>query len=347
MTPPAAILHRALAQPESMMALSAEAWNALIRVGRAERLLGSVAARAEMVWDRLPKGARTCLSEERDLIASDHLHARWEIDRAAHALSRIGCPVILMKGSAYLHAGLPPAAGRRIGDLDILVPRAALPEVEAALMAHGWVQAKENAYDDHYYRAWMHEIPPMVHAERGGVIDVHHTILPLTARLTPDAAALIESRVTVDAGLFVLGPETMLLHSAAHVAYDGEFEGGNRNLWDIHQLATHFAHAEGFWARLGAAATLHQLGAPMARALRLSQRLYGTKVPADMTGRFDLVDRLALRKLRGRDRFGHQNARVSDRLLYMRGHWLRMPPLMLARHLTRKAFRRKAPAQPV
>jgi hypothetical protein len=61
----------------------------------------------------------------------------------------------------------------------------------------------------------------------------------------------------------------------------------------------------------------------------------------------DLVDRLALRKLHGRDRFGHQGAKISDRLLYIRGHWLRMPPLMLAQHLGRKALRRKAQAQPV
>lgn len=337
---PAAILHRALADPASMRALSADEWNALIRVGRAERLLGTVAARAAPpLWDALPEGARTCLAEERELIRADHLAARWEIDRAALALENVGCPVILMKGSAYLHAGLAVAEGRRIGDLDILVPRDALPAVEAALLAHGWVPAKENAYDDHYYRAWMHELPPMVHKERGGVIDVHHTILPLTARLKPDADALIESRVPAGNGLFVLGPETMLLHSAAHVAYDGEFEGGARNLWDIHSLATDFARADGFWDRLAAAADRHQLRAPLSRALRLARRLYGTAVPEALVGRMDLVDRLALRKLHGRDRFGRQGAKISDRLLYIRGHWLRMPPLMLAQHLARKALR--------
>ena len=344
---PAAILHRALSKPESMRGLSADDWNALIRVGRAERLLGTVAERAVPLWDALPAGAQTCLTEERDITRGDHLAARWEIDRAALALRNVGCPVILMKGSAYLHAGLPAAQGRRIGDLDILVPRAALPAVEAALLAHGWLQAKENAYDDHYYRTWMHELPPMVHKERGGVIDVHHTILPLTARLKPDADALIESRVAVADGLFVLGPAEMLLHSAAHVAYDGEFEGGTRNLWDIHCLASDFAQTPGFWDRLTEATDRHQLRVPLSRALRLARRLYGTDVPETLVGRMDLVDRLALRKLHGRDRFGHQGAKLSDRLLYMRGHWLRMPPLMLAEHLARKAFRRKERAQPV
>lgn len=344
---PAAILHRALAEPESMRELSADDWNALIRVGRAERLLGTVAARAVPLWDALPEGARTCLAEERDITRGDHLAASWEINRAALALRNVGCPVILMKGSAYLHAGLAAAEGRRIGDLDILVPRAALPAVEATLLAHGWIQAKENAYDDHYYRAWMHELPPMVHKERGGVIDVHHTILPLTARLKPDADTLIESRVAVAGGLFVLGPVEMLLHSAAHVAYDGEFEGGTRNLWDIHCLATDFAQTPGFWERLAETADRHQLRTPVSRALRLARRLYGTYVPEALVGRMDFVDRLALRKLHGRDHFGHQSAKLSDRLLYIRGHWLRMPPLMLAQHLLRKSLRRKEQAQPV
>ena len=37
-------------------------------------------------------------------------------------------------------------------------------------------------YDDAYYRDHMHELPPLIHKERDRMIDVHHTILPLTAR---------------------------------------------------------------------------------------------------------------------------------------------------------------------
>ena len=147
--------------------------------------------------------------------------------------------------------------------------------------------------------------------------------------------------------LFVLGPAEMLLHSAAHVAYDGEFEGGTRNLWDIHCLATDFSRDDTFWDGLAETADRHELRVPLSRALRLARRLYGTNVPETLAGRMDLVDRLALRKLHGRDHFGHQGAKISDRLLYIRGHWLRMPPLMLAQHLGRKALRRKAQAQPV
>lgn len=335
---PACLLYRALVEPAVLNQYRATDWNALIRIARAERLLGSVAACIDEAGlaDSLTKGVQSALADEKAIIAFDHLRAGWEIDRARHALQGLGAPVLLLKGSAYLHAGLPPARGRRIGDLDILVPRAALGDAEAMLKAHGWEAVKDDPYDEHYYRAWMHELPPMVHRERGGVIDVHHTILPLTARITPDAGALVASAVPAGGGLSVLGPAEMLLHAAAHLAYDGAFDGGARNLWDIHQLAGFFGARPGFWDDLRAAARRHTLVVPLMRSLRLARMLYGTASPVDMQGSADVVDRLAARKLHGRDAFGIQSARLGDQLLYMRGHWLRMPPLMLARHLIRK-----------
>src|SRR3546814_17512388 len=66
------------------------------------------------------------------------------------------------------------------------------------------------------------------------MIDVHHTILPLTARITPDAAALIADSVVLGNGLRMLAPADMLVHAAAHLFADGDLAGGKRNLWDIH-----------------------------------------------------------------------------------------------------------------
>src|SRR3546814_17950409 len=69
--------------------------------------------------------------------------------------------------------------------------RASRPDaVEAGLIAAGWEWVKPDPYDDQYYRRWMHEVPPLTHKERDRMIDVHHTILPLTARQTPDAEVI-------------------------------------------------------------------------------------------------------------------------------------------------------------
>jgi len=46
---------------------------------------------------------------------------RWEVNRIGHALAEIGVRVVLLKGAAYLMAGLPGSRGRVVSDTDILV----------------------------------------------------------------------------------------------------------------------------------------------------------------------------------------------------------------------------------
>ena len=130
-----------------------------------------------------------------------------------------------MKGAGYVLGGIANARGRLSSDIDILVPKAALPDVELALAKAGWLGMKLDDYDQQYYRRWMHEIPPLRHRHRATVIDVHHTILPLTLRITPDADALISDALPVPVGshtAYVLTLEDMVIHAAVHAFYDGE-----------------------------------------------------------------------------------------------------------------------------
>lgn len=34
----------------------------------------------------------------------------------------------------------------------------------------GWKMKAEDNYDEHYYRGWMHELPPMQHNVRGTLL---------------------------------------------------------------------------------------------------------------------------------------------------------------------------------
>ncbi|MFT2612616.1 hypothetical protein, partial [Escherichia coli] len=49
-----------------------------------------------------------------------------------------------------------------------------------------------------------------------------------------------------------------------------------------------------------------------------------------------VIDRLYLRRLTARDGWGRQTRKLTRLGFYARSHWLRMPPLMLARHLWTK-----------
>ncbi|MFN3944499.1 MAG: nucleotidyltransferase family protein [Allosphingosinicella sp.] len=331
----ARLLVRALADPPAADGLDAAGWTALIAAARGESLLGSLAFRLE--GRAMPPAAAAILADERRDSARARTQALWEAEMARRALAPRAIPVVLLKGTAFAAAGLDAGIGRSIGDLDILVPRDRIDEAQDALLAAGWERLKaDGSYDDLYYRRWMHELPPLIHKERDRMIDVHHTILPLTARPRPDAAALVADSVALPGGLRTLCPEDMVVHAAAHLFADGDLAGGLRNLWDIDRLVRQFDGAA-FRARLAERMRRHQLGPAVARALRLGARLYGTPVDPALAGRPRLSDRLFEARLLARNGWG-QEARPALRFaFYVRSHWLRMPPLMLARHLWVKA----------
>lgn len=335
-----ALLARALRDPQTVLALDGEGWTALLAIARAEQLIGTLAHRLDGL--ALPPAAARVLEDARASAEQGRIAALWEAEMARRALAGTGIPVILLKGTAFVAAGLSAGVGRAIGDLDILVPRDRIEEAEAALFAGGWEWVKPNAYDDAYYRRWMHELPPMIHRERDRMIDVHHTILPLTARITPDAGALIADSVAVGEGLRMLSPEDMLCHAAAHLFADGDLAGGMRNLWDIDRLFREFAEgAADFELSLYERAAMHGLSAAVARSLRLARALYGTPAtgfaaPVRVDLRLRSSDRLYLRRLLARDGWGRPTRRLTRLGFFVRSHAIRMPPAMLARHLWTK-----------
>ena len=316
----AALLVRALRDPASVAGLDASGWNGLIAAARAERLIGTLAFRLDGVT--VPPALTPILSDARLDAAREARQALWEADRAAQALGDLSVRVVLLKGTAYAAAGLKAGQGRFIGDLDILVPVEAMAAVEQALIAAGWEWVKDDPYDDAYYRQWMHELPPMIHATRDRMIDVHHTILPLTARQTPDAVAMIADAVPVEDGLFVLSPEDRVVHAVAHMLADGDLQGGLRNLWDIHHLL-----ADTDLDILASRAARHGLTSHVRQAQRLAAALYGPGA------RLTLWDRLIRARLLARNGWGRETRKALVFAFFLRSHWLRMPPLMLARHL--------------
>ena len=318
----ARILARALADPASVGGLDAEGWTALLAMARAEQLIGTLAIRVDGL--PMPVAVKGILADARAAAEHGRRAALWEAEMARRALADVDCPVILLKGTAFVAAGLSAGQGRSIGDLDILVPRASIDAVEAALLAAGWEWVKPDPYDDAYYRRWMHELPPLIHRERDRMIDVHHTILPLTARITPDAASLIADSVALENGLRMLSPNDMIVHAAAHLFADGDLAGGLRNLWDVRCLIDEFGTAG-----LEAEARRHGLHREMVRSLRLVDALFGE-------GKASGIDRAYIRRVTARDGWGRPTRPLTRFAFYVRSHWLRMPPAMLARHLWTK-----------
>jgi hypothetical protein len=343
-----------LRKPEELLGWSLPQWEALVRQARRGNLLARIAVTLDELGllSQVPAAPRAHLVAGRTLAQAQAGVVRREVAHIERALAPTGVPIVLLKGAAYLLAGLPTARGRVFSDIDILVPRHALTEVEAALMLNGWVTSKDTPYDQRYYRRWMHELPPLRHISRQTALDVHHAILPTTARLKPDSAKLLAASrpVTGEPRLRVLAPVDMVLHSATHLFCNEDVGNGLRDLVDLDSLLRDFAREAGFWPGLTARSAELDLTRPLYYALRYAVRLLDTPVPARALGAAEigrppsllrgLMDALFLQTLRP-ERASHSLASLARGSLYVRAHWLRMPPLLLAQHLTIKALRRE------
>lgn len=360
--PPMTLLFQALREPQGLPLLAPGDWDLLIRQARSADLLACIGERSAKagVWHALLPAAREHLTSARQLAQRQHVELRHEIRHIQRALAPLGVPVVLLKGAAYVAQGSPAAPGRMVADVDILVPRERLASVESALMMAGWVSTNRDAYDQRYYRQWMHEIPPLRHMERGTVLDLHHAILPPTGRFRPDPALLLAAVEPLpdEPTLSVLSRTDQVLHSAAHLFHEGELAMGLRGLVDLDALLRDHAQMPDGWERLLARAHALDLQWPLFQALRYTRLMLGTPVPERLAPA--LAPRLPRWRLRWQDALYLRalrpvHASLDDTwtpaarfLVYLRSHWMRMPPGLLAQHLLRKLLsaRRVEPKPP-
>jgi hypothetical protein len=346
-------LLRALRDPAILTSLGEPAWRDLLARARASGLL----VRLERILaehgllDQVPDKVRVQLAEAGWFVRRNQTDLGFEVNRVSRALAHIDPPVILLKGAAYLFAGLPPRHTHFAYDLDILVPRQHLERVEQALRTAGWRSSDRSPHDDRYYREWMHEIPPLWHPDRLFAIDVHHAILPTTSRYKPDTQALFASAVPLpERSLRVLCPADMVLHAAAHL-FTEEFISGLRQLALAHDLLEHFGRHDRFWDELLERARRHRLERILFYLVRYRGRIFETQCPAGFATAVQaqrpnalalaIMDAAVMSALHpALPDESRPGRRIALWVLYLRSHWLKMPPLLLARHLATKLLHR-------
>lgn len=338
-------LVKALADPSSISDFTEEEWDLLIRQARASGLLAclhTVTGSAQLSA-YLPTPVKNQFSAAFTVAQRHREVIRWEVEALNAILASIGVPAIVLKGAAYVMSDLQAANGRIFGDIDIMVPHGAIADVEKALGRAGWAQENRSAYDDRYYRKWMHEIPARKHIDRGTVLDVHHNILPLTARNKPDAQALWHKsrRLQGFSDLYVLSPEDMLLHSSSHLFLNGEYNRGLRDLFDFRQLGDELSKEPDFWAKVYERSVQVDLKQPLVYSVKYANRLLNAQIPELAIPQYAGVTFMDWIFLRG---LAPNHSSAQDTLsglalffLYVRGHYLRMPFRLLIPHLLYKA----------
>ena len=336
--------------------LSVKEWDLVIRQARAAGVLGQLYYLLERLncLNCAPEKAVLHMQAAVAVSSKQAQAAHFEIEQLKNTLEPVE-KLVLLKGSAYIASGLTAAKGRLMADIDIIVPQASLPKVEKALSLSGWFSSGHDEYDEYYYRTWMHEIPPLTQIKRQTSIDVHHSILPLTAKYHPDPNKLMNSAIETQecSGVYVLQGVDMIIHSAAHLFHEGEFDHGLRDLLDLKALFEEFSEADSeFWQHLVPRSIELDLVCPLFYAIRYLQLLLKAPVPSFVLDGIQqgspggvvlpLMDFLFLRAFMP-DHASTDRALtgLARWLLYVRSHYIRMPAYLLIPHLVRKAWKRR------
>lgn len=331
-----------------MLSLTLAQWDRVIPQARAAGLLGRLAALAmcSQIQPSLPTRVWHALESGLVLASRQAVNVQQELRQLDAALYKLGAPVIVLKGAAYIASDSPAAAGRLMADIDILLEKEAIHEVESALMLAGWMSSQLDAYDQRYYRQWMHEIPPMQHTRRGTTLDVHHNLLPETARTRtrPDLITASAVRLPGMSCLHVPAELDMILHSATHLMHEGEWHHGLRDLSDLYTLIlAASAERSDFWSDLQNRARELNLERSIYLALIQLERVFGLNFPSWVANKRVSDGVLHMIVTSGVYSF-HSSCRwnltfLSELALYMRSHWLRMPLHLLIPHLFHKALK--------
>jgi len=274
------------------IALEAFDWELLIRQARRANVLGRVAFLLDEnnQLQYVPEKPRLHLEGALSVCEANNRSVKWEFNQLYQALHQENIEFILLKGAAYVMNSESASKGRLFADVDILVHKDQLDKVELILSQKGWMSSNLDSYDQKYYRNWMHELPPMRHLKRQTTLDVHHTIIPPTVSVNLSAEKLWVNRRAIKNydGVYVLSLADIILHSATHLFYEGEFENGFRDITDLDLLLKQFINLEhGSWEQLIFRACELDLLCSLTYAMRYCSKILATPIP------LKIVDKLS------------------------------------------------------
>ncbi|WP_020408143.1 nucleotidyltransferase family protein [Hahella ganghwensis] len=335
--------------PESAASIDAERWQQIILVLRYQQLLARYAKRIRKagVFEQVHKYAQHHLINAEIIADKQYQQVHYEASLLQQQIGGIGSHLIFLKGAGYSLSGLSVGVGRTYSDIDILVDKTAISDIEKTMSLNGWLPEEMDEYDQKYYRQWAHEIPPMKHATRGTLIDIHHNIIPVVSTRAPDINLLFEHTVITKDGYQILDKPAMTLHSLIHLFYNEEFKYGYRDLLDLHLLMSD--NTEEYWQQLLDLAESTGFERELFYACRYTNRLTSTAIPEHVVNLLNqknsgpilpIVDFIFTQLLIP----SHPTVRSPSYSLaafmgFLRGHHLKMPLPVLIYHSVNKAWR--------
>lgn len=353
MTLSTSFLTKLLIEPKFSTSLTLQQWELVLLVYRDANMLGKLShtLSSNKVLNQLPNYARHHLANAAAIATKQQQQMTYEAQELLKVTTRFSGYSIFLKGAAYSLCNNQAGAGRIYSDVDLAVEKPALDKIEPSLATMGWLAKETDEYDQNYYRKWAHEIPPMQHANRGTVLDLHHNLVPPMSGRANKIQVIINSKVALNDKLFVLSPAAMTLHSAIHLFFNEEFEKGFRDLHDLHCLFSQY-NSDDYWHKLIQLAQDSDFTIELFLATRYSYRVFNTHIPAWLSQQLKAqLTRWQRVKLTYWDYIfdrvlypHHKHSQVSQQklaiiLALVRGHLLKMPLPLLCKHTLHKGYK--------
>jgi hypothetical protein len=336
-------------KPEVALTLNLDQWQSIIFVLRHHQLL----ARYQFIFERagifeqLPQYVKHHLINAKILSQKQYHQVFFEANALLNAFGFNSKHKVFLKGAAYTLSGQTAGVGRVYSDIDLLIGKEEINDVERTLSISGWLSEKITKYDDNYYRNWSHEIPPLRHGGRGTILDVHHNIIPIISGRAPDISYFLEQVEKTKDGFSVLSPAGMTLHSIVHLMFNDDVKNGFRDLLDLDLLIKHNG-SDFYWSTLLQLAENTNFTYELKLAVRYLSKILQTKIPEGVLTQLHISDSPTSKildfiylsvLLPSHALVDNKKYNLANSIAMYRGHWLKMPLHILIYHMSNKGIR--------
>lgn len=321
-------------------------YHSLLRLLIHSQLHGHIAQKLENT-DNYPTKFQRHLSAINTFSNAQHVQTIRACNIISVDLEDLTAPVLLLKGAAYIAAKKSNARGRLISDIDILVEKQYLSNVETLLLKNGWVVKELDDFDEKYYREWSHELPPYTHLETGVTLDVHHNLLPGSSGKTINIQDIIETKRNTEFKLHVPNDGYLILHSAIHLLLNDDIQKGLRDCVDLHYLITDYVKEEsietlqGVFRNANCEKEFFVLLNLLTKLFKSEADLYAKKtLELNNKKAYESISNDLEKAVFPASQYLYDSTNSFARFkVYIRGHLSKMPLTVFVRHIMFKAYR--------
>jgi hypothetical protein len=260
-------------------------WSSTVRVAAEHRVLGYIGRAAAESGVRLPAAVQETIRGNALIQTGDGLRMETQLRRLAAAFARVEVPVIVLKGPALARTLYPTINLRPYADLDLTVRDLDEDAAVGVLLDNGFHEMVDpferarrphrahDGHEGHYHRRF--ENP-----DGSVLVELHLDPLQLGLKTVCEAGRW-QRAVSLPGvpGALMLGPEDQVVQLSVHAHKHG-FE---RLIWlkDLDLLVRQLGDTLD-WSLVAEVARSEGVCGSVWYALRLTQKLLGTPLPADV-----------------------------------------------------------------